>query len=191
MAARKRVLIVGDSISIGYTPLVAELLAAEAETPHNPGNGGDSDNVLQNLPGWLAEASPDVVHLNCGLHDVKSHRDPPRIQVPLERYRDNLRRIVRRLADGGWAAVWANTTPVIEPRHTAVKEFDRFNRDVEAYNAAADAIVSDARLSINDLHAVVVSAGPETVIREDGVHMREEGSRMLARAVADCLRPFL
>jgi len=191
MAAKPRVLIVGDSISIGYTPQVAELLAAEAQTLHNPGNGGDSDNVLQNLPGWLAEVPADVVHLNCGLHDVKFHRDPPRIQVPLERYRDNLRRIVQRLREGGSAVVWANSTPVIESRHTAVKEFDRFNRDVDAYNAAAEAIVSEARLCINDLHGVVVSAGPETVICEDGVHMREEGSHMLARAVADCLRRFL
>lgn len=191
MAARKRVLIVGDSISIGYTPFVAELLAAEAETLHNPGNGGDSDNVLQNLPSWLAEASADVVHLNCGLHDVKFHRDPPRIQVPLERYQDNLRGIVQQLRSSGAAVAWATSTPVVESRHTAVKEFDRFNRDVDACNAAAEAIVSEAGLCINDLHGVVASAGPEELICEDGVHMTEEGSRMLARAVADCLRRFL
>ena len=37
-----KVLIIGDSISIGYTPYVKELLAGKAIVKHNPGNAEDT-----------------------------------------------------------------------------------------------------------------------------------------------------
>ncbi len=191
MPGRPRVLIIGDSISIAYTPHVAQVLAQRAEVLHNPGNGGDSENVAANLDSWLAQLPAEVIHFNCGLHDIKFHRDPRHIQVPLGRYRENLIRIVARLKQSGAAVIWANTTPVVESRHTAVKEFDRYNRDVQVYNAAAAAIVAQAGMAIDDLHAVVTGAGPERLIGPDGVHMTEEGSvllgRMVAARVGECL----
>lgn len=191
MAAKARVLIIGDSISMAYTPHVAEQLAAEAETIHDPGNAGDSDNIVGNLNAWLGRIPADVIHFNCGLHDIKFHRDPPHIQVPLERYEENLRRIVQRLRRTGSALIWASTTPVVESRHSAVKEFGRFNRDVDAYNAAAAAIAAQARIPIDDLHAAVKTGGAETLICDDGVHMTDRGSRLLGRIVAARLRGFL
>ena len=192
MPPGRSVLIIGDSISMGYTPAVAALLADRAEVVHNPGNGGDSDNVAAHLQAWLKEVPGEVVHFNCGLHDVKCHPDPPRLQVPLERYRQNLSAIVQRLGRTGAALVWASSTPVVEDRHARRGcGFDRFNRDVEAYNAAAEGVVTGAGIHVNDLHAAVVAAGAETLIGADGVHMTEEGSQMLARAVAECVRRFL
>ena len=191
MTDKPRVLVSGDSISIGYTPPAAELLAGEAELIHNPGNGGDSDNVLANMDAWLAEADADVVHLNCGLHDLKVARDTRAHQVPLERYRRNLTEIARRLTACGALPVWASSTSIIDARHNTVKEFDRHNADVDAYNAVADEIMLAAGIRIDDLHAAAVAAGIETIICDDGVHMTEDGYAMLARAVADCLRGAL
>ena len=186
-----RVLTIGDSISIGYTPFVAEMLTGQAEIGHNPGNGGDSDNVLANMDAWLAEAGADVVHLNCGLHDLKVARDTRAHQVPLERYRRNLTEIGRRLAACGALPVWASSTAVIDARHNAVKEFDRHNADVDAYNAAAGEIMLAAGIRINDLHAAAIAAGIETVVCDDGVHMTDGGYAILAQAVADCIRKAL
>ena len=191
MTDRPRVLIIGDSISIGYTPPAAERLAGEAELIHNPGNGGDSDNVLANLDAWLTEANADVVHLNCGLHDIKLPRDSRGLQVPLDRYRRNLAEIARRLTAGRALPVWATSTPVIDAPHNAVKEFDRHNADVDACNAAAGEIMLAAGIRINDLHAAAIAAGIETILAEDGVHMTAGGYAILARAVADCIRKAL
>jgi lysophospholipase L1-like esterase len=191
VSARPKVLIIGDSISMGYTPHVAARLAGAAEVAHNPGNAGDTDNTAAGLDAWLAEAAPDVVHFNCGLHDIKVARDARRNQVPLDRYRENLARIVERLSQSAAKLIWATITPVIEDRHTAVKEFDRYNRDVKAYNAAAAEIVGRAGIPVDDLHAAAVAAGPEHVICEDGVHFTDDGYRMLAEAVATCLREHL
>ena len=179
MTTRPRALLIGDSISMGYTPHVAELLDAEAEVRHNPGNASDTDNTLASLDDWLAEMPADV---------VRQSRDH---QVPLERYRANLARIVDRLKRTGAALIWASTTPVIDDRHQAVKDFDRYNRDVEAYNAAAGEVMAAAGVPTDDLHAAALTAGIEAVLTPDGVHFTDQGYRMLAEVVADCLRRYL
>jgi len=191
VSERRKVLIIGDSISMGYTPLVADALAGAAEVLHNPGNAGDTDHTAANVGDWLAQAGADVVHFNCGLHDIKVSRDTRVNQVPLSRYRSNLEAIVAALAASKAALVWATTTPVIESRHSAFKDFDRYNRDVDAYNAAAAEIVGRAGAGANDLHAAVIAKGPETLIGEDGVHMTDAGYRILADVVAERLKSLL
>ena len=61
---------------------------------------------------------PDVVHLNCGLHDLKRSKNDGHHQVELDRYEENLRRIVARIREGTDAAlVFADTTPILDDRH--------------------------------------------------------------------------
>jgi len=191
VSKRRRILIIGDSISMGYAPRVAEVLAGTAEVVHNPGNAGDTDHTAAEVGGWLADARPDVVHFNCGLHDIKVSRETHVNQVPLPRYRTNLEAIVAALAASKAALIWATTTPVVESRHTAMKEFDRYNRDVDAYNAAAVGIVAPAVQAVNDLHAVAVARGSETLIDADGVHFTDAGYRILADVVAERLMGLL
>lgn len=183
MPGRTRILIVGDSISIGYTPFVAEMLAGRAEVLHNPGNGGDSRSIRANLQAWLAEMPADVVHVNCGLHDIKVQFDSDARQVPLDEYREHLSWIAEKLTACDAAPIWANTTPVVEAWHHERKEFDRFNADVEAYNAAAAEIMAAAGIAITDLHSPVLAGGPETLLSPDGVHFPDAGYRLLAEKV--------
>src|SRR5262245_46150553 len=66
-----KVVLIGDSIRLGYAPLVAKKLEAKAVVVSPPPNGGDSANVLKNLGEWVLREKPDLVHFNCGLHDLK------------------------------------------------------------------------------------------------------------------------
>ena len=191
MSELPSVYVIGDSISIGYTPRLAELLDGKGSVTHNPGNGGDSANILANLDDWLAGPSPSVIHVNCGLHDIKVSRETGAHQVPLDEYCANLPRVVDRLAATGATVIWATTTPVIEPRHQAVKGFDRYNRDVDAVNAAAVEIVSAAGVAIDDLHAAATALGLDESLTEDGVHFTEPAYRALARTVAGCIAAAL
>ena len=53
-AATPRVLIIGDSISIGYTPKVRELLAGKADVQHSPGNAAHTWNGMRSwMAGWV------------------------------------------------------------------------------------------------------------------------------------------
>ena len=191
MPERAKVLVIGDSISMGYCPAVAEALSDRAEVVHNPGNGGDTDNVLANLDAWLGEAEPDVVSLNAGLHDLKFDRRRHVHQVPLDRYRANLEEIIDRLSAGTAGVLWVTTTPVIEPWHQAARDFDRHNRDVDACNAVALEIARAAGLPVCDLHAAVLKAGPEKMLSPDGVHYGDEAYATLGRRVAASLGELL
>src|SRR5262245_52010380 len=81
-----KVVFVGDSIRLGYVPLVARPLEGRAVVVSPEPNGGDSANVLRNLDEWVIRQKPDLVHLNCGLHDLKRSKKSGTHQVELEEY---------------------------------------------------------------------------------------------------------
>ncbi len=192
MNARKRVLLIGDSIRIGYAPLVTAALADVADVLQVKGNGQDSNHVRKHLKKWLKDASGetlDVIHFNCGLHDIKRKFGSTKHQQPIEKYKENLHRIINALKACTKAKlIWATTTPVIYSRHHATKGFDRFEEDVDAYNEAALAIMTEQGIVIDDLHRIIASNDPPSCIREDGVHMTDRGYEILASAVSAALR---
>jgi len=118
-----RVLLIGDSISIGYAPFVAELLDGQAEVHHNPGNAAHTGVGLEKLDEWLGDEPWDVIHFNWGLHDLcwrrrsdgagKDKADGVLTHTP-EQYAQNLDVLVRRLEATGADLVFATTTPVPE-----------------------------------------------------------------------------
>ncbi len=184
-----RVVLIGDSIRLGYAPAVAEQLKGKAIVLSPPENGGDSAHVLAGLEAWAIRERPDVVHLNCGLHDLKLDRQTRTHQVPIEQYGANLGRILARLrAETRAAVVLANTTPVDDSRHARRGAgFDRLAADVERYNSVALAAAREAQVPLHDLHGLVTQAGPARLLGPDGVHFTPEGSALLAEAVADCV----
>jgi lysophospholipase L1-like esterase len=105
--------------------------------------------------------------------------------LTLAQYEANLRQIVARLQGAAKARlIWATTTPVVDEWHARAKLFRRRQADVERYNRAALKVMKAAGVEIDDLHAVVQRAGVERCVSPDGVHMTEEGNRLLAEAVA-------
>ena len=92
-------------------------------------------------------ASRDLVHVNCGLHDLKRAFGAAS-EVPLDEYERNVRQILQRLQRELGVVVWATTTPVDENWHHQNKGFDRLEADVEAYNAAARAVAVDLGVPI-------------------------------------------
>ena len=184
-----RVVLVGDSIRLGYAPGVAARLEGKAVVISPAENGGDSANVLAHLDEWVIRQKPDVVHLNCGLHDLKRSRADGRHQVELDRYSENLRTIVARIRAATDAAlVFADTTPIVDERHARRgADFDRAEADVLRYNAAAVAVMRELGVPVHDLHGVVEHGGPETLLGPDGTHYTAAGSDRLADAVADCV----
>ena len=187
----RKILIVGDSISMGYMPAVAAELADVAEVVHNPGNGGDSSNVITGIDEWIADARPHAVTLNCGLHDIKREKDTRLCQVPLDFYKMILPVIIGKIRSAGCRAVWVNTTPVIEKRHQAVKPFGRYNKDVDAYNKAAMVAARDAGLPVINLHKAAGALGLEAALADDGVHFKAEAYEALGKKVAARLREIL
>jgi len=192
MTNRPRVQLIGDSITMAYAPLVAERLAETAVVLAPPANAGDGANLLAHLDEWVLDSPPDLLHVNCGLHDLKRARPGGDYQQSLDSYRADLGAIVRHLtAAMPGRVVWATITPVLFERHRARKDFDRHPSDVDAYNEAARAIMRQFGVPVNDLHAAICAAGVERCLGEDGVHMSEAGNAVLAEAVSATIREVL
>lgn len=181
------VVLVGDSIRMGYAPLVARRLEGKAIVVSAKANGEDTRNVLKNLDEWVITQSPAVVHLNAGLHDLK--RTPKGHQVPIADYERNLKTILERIRNETRAAIiFATTTPILDALHAERKAgFDRLEADVERYNAVAVSVMNQLRIPVNDLHRVVESAGTRAVMAGDGTHYTQEGYETLAAVVAESI----
>src|SRR5215213_1192639 len=151
-----KVLLLGDSIRLGYAPLVAKKLDGIAEVVSPKDNGGDTAATLKMLDTWLEAGKPVVVHFNCGLHDLKFGKKTEKHQVPLDEYEKNLRAIVAKLRERTPHVVFATTTPIIDDRHAARKaDFDRFDRDVKAYNERAVTVMQELGVPVSDLYRIV------------------------------------
>jgi len=190
------VLLIGDSISIGYTPAVTEALKGVANVQRAKGNCGDTNRGLASLKKWLGDTKWDVIHFNWGLHDL-CHRHPDAkvygsrdkvngaIAVPLEQYEQNLELLVQQLKQTGATLIWASTTKVPEG------EAGRKVGDDIRYNAVAEKIMKKHNIAINDLHALSVSFPPDLSTRAGDVHYTKAGSAKLADQVAERIRKQL
>jgi acyl-CoA thioesterase-1 len=196
-----RILILGDSISIGYTPFVREMLAGQA-TVARPmaGNGERAENCAgtnygqDHIARWLnlEGGGFDVVHFNFGLHDLKhvhpetgkNSNDPDHPhQAELESYSAQLRAIAEQLQTSGAGLIFATTTPVpaggVQPY--------RDPEDVLRYNAAAIKIMGELGIGVNDLYSFALARLGE-IQRPVNVHFTEAGSRALAGQVVAAVR---
>lgn len=178
---RPRVLLIGDSISIGYTPHTTKLLEGKAQVTHHAGNAENTRTGLKMLPTWLKEGPFDVIHFNWGLWDlVDGGKD-----VPIDEYEKNLRALVKQLKETKAKLIWASTTPVPE-----VNARKRRDADVVAYNAVAKKIMEENQIPIDDLYAL---ARPQLakLQKANDVHFSTEGSQELARQVAQSIEKVL
>jgi hypothetical protein len=184
-----RVLLLGDSISISYTIGVRQRLEPIAHVFRAPDNCRSTRQTQEELEIWLGDGNWDVIHLNCGIHDVtrmnadflaEAEGTP---QVPIATYRANIERIFDRLVRTSAQLIWATTTPVGD--EVAI----RLNEDIDAYNRAVAEIIASRDVRVNDLNTLVRSHGPS--LWSDGVHFTDAGAGLLADAVAAAIRPEL
>lgn len=189
-----RVLLIGDSISIGYTLAVRELLKDQANVHRIPTNGGPTTNGLKNLQAWLGDLKWDVIHFNWGLHDLKyvgadgvNLSDPKAAgshpQVALDQYEKNLGQLVEQLKKTGAKLIWCETTPV--PHGSS----GRIMGDELKYNQVAAKIMKASGIAIDDL-GTYAAAGKDIQLPAN-VHYTPEGSKHLAKKVVSEIKASL
>jgi acyl-CoA thioesterase-1 len=178
------VLIIGDSISIGYFKPTQALLEGKAKVVHNPGNAAHTANGLKRLNEWLGGTQWDVIHFNHGLHDLKYIDDQGKNiavekgkqQIPIDEYEVNLEAIVIRLKKTGATLIFATTTPVPDGTGFRVKG------DAEIYNRVAEKVMNRHGIAITDLYSFALPR-LEEIQRPQNVHFTKPGSEQLAQEV--------
>ncbi|MFN3191563.1 MAG: SGNH/GDSL hydrolase family protein [Aureliella sp.] len=186
-----RILLIGDSISIGYTVPVRKALAGKANVHRPLTNCGPTTKGVAELEKWLGKGKWDVIHFNFGLHDLKymgpngenlanpkdakSHQ-----QVPPEEYRDNLESIVQRLKKTGAKLIWRNTTPV------PAGAKGRVVGDSKEYNKIAAEVMKEHSIPTDDHYSFAMTKMKEIQLPAN-VHFTKDGSQALAARVVDSL----
>ena len=189
-AALPKVFLIGDSISLGYTPPVTKLLAGQAVVSRPATNCQHTGYGLKELEKWLGENQYDVIHFNWGIWDThylfnngalvptQTPVDDSlmRVRHTPEEYADNLRSLVKILQAHGKRLIFATTTPI------AQKGTIRFD-NIARYNAAAVEVMREEGVEINDLHALVL---PQRAKWQgvDRVHFGPEGNERMAQQVS-------
>jgi acyl-CoA thioesterase-1 len=178
-----RVLLIGDSISIGYTGDVRRMLQGRANVHRVPDNAANTGHGLANLEAWLGTGRWDVIHFNWGLHDLVVRRDGQHA-VPPEQYRKNLDTLVGQLKQTGATLIFATTTAVPEG------EKGRRAGSEKKYNPVAVEVMKRQGVTINDLDAAIRPHLGEYQAKND-VHFGPPGARFLAEKVAEKIQAAL
>jgi hypothetical protein len=136
-----RILLIGDSVSRGYTQPTRKALAGKANVHRAPANCGPTASGLKNLDAWLGEGKWDVIHFNFGIHDRAT---------PAADYAKRLEEIVVRLEKTGAKLIWASTTPI--PDNPAQKQTAQ---SVVEKNALAAEVMKKHGIPTDDLFAAM------------------------------------
>jgi lysophospholipase L1-like esterase len=178
--ALPRVLLIGDSVSRGYTAAVRKALDGKANVHRAPANCGPTASGIKNIDAWLTDHPGgekwDVIHFNFGIHDRGT---------PVADYTARLEQLVRRMKQTGAKLVWASTTPIPdnpEQKQTAASIVER--------NAAAAELMQKQGVAIDDLFGFITPRLAE-MQRPKDVHFKDEGYDMLGQKVAESVADAL
>jgi len=166
-----RVLLIGDSISRGYTVPTRKRLAGKVNLHRAPANCGPTGQGLKKLDIWLGHGKWDLIHFNFGIHDRKSKA---------EDYAARLEKIVHRLKETGAELIWASSTPL--PAGSSSYR----QGDCARLNAAASRVMKKHTIPTNDLYKAIQPHLAKYQNPGD-CHFKGPGYEFLGQHVADSI----
>lgn len=171
-----RVLLIGDSVSRGYTQAVRKGLAGKANVHRAPANCGPTASGVKNIEAWLGDGKWDVVHFNFGIHDRSTS---------IADYTQRLEQLIERMQKTGARLVWASTTPIPDDPAKGQKAASIVER-----NSAAAELMQKHGIAVDDLFAAITPRLAEMQNPND-VHFNAQGYDFLGETVARSIEAAL
>ena len=205
----KNLLLLGDSIRVGYCNMVKEMLDGKANVFFPEENCRFAQYTLRDLQRWIVNFPEiDVVHWNNGLWDsahlsvaggddgeaagvtmkpanvIDNYRYDEEALTPPDIYEYMLNRVVIRIKQLCPKAeiVFATSTPVVEEEATTIY---RSNAEVDLYNEIARKVMKKHNIRVNELGEFAKKLPAED--RRDWVHYNDEGNQKLAGEIVEYL----
>jgi lysophospholipase L1-like esterase len=193
-----RVLIIGDSISIGYTDPVRNDLKGIAEVFRPPVNCQHSGYGVEHINAWIGTGKWDVIHFNFGIWDThlldskgqlvsgglegntNLRAKGIRIRYTPEQYQQNLAQIIEILKRTGAPLIWASTTPIMFRTGARLEV-------IPAYNRVAADLMKTEGIAIDDLYSFVLPQVKEWQT-PDQCHFNALGNKHLGKQVSESIR---
>jgi hypothetical protein len=187
-----KVLIIGDSISIGYFSFVENELNKKATLCHKPGNAQHTGTGLKNIKSWIESEHWDIIQSNRGLWDLsrihkgslKSGHQPKEFATAIyspEEYGKNLDSLVCILESTNAKLIFVTTTYV--PKN----EPYRFSADVKTYNRIAKQIMKKHHVQVNDIYSASRKIHNQWGTSPDDVHFKNPRYKELSKSISSFL----
>lgn len=197
----KKLFLLGDSISMQYSPYLEKMLSGKFSIIRKQDSGegeqnldvpkgsniGDSRMALKYIKFKLSDErfTPDLITLNCGLHDIKRNPTNQTIAVDTTEYRKNLEEIASIVSKRKIEMIWIRTTAVVDSIHSKNKGFSRYAKDLEKYNAIADEVFKKNNVKSIDLYSFTKNLGGNRYV--DHVHYNDETKMLQAAYISGFL----
>ncbi len=156
----KKIVLIGDSIRMGYDKYVKDALSGTAEVYYPEENCRFAEYILRYAHEWKSAGKwgddIDLVHWNAGLWDaLELFGDEP--LTSLSYYAEAIARIDKRLRMlfPNAKIIFATSTAVNEKMSSP--NFTRRNEVIEKYNAEAIEVLANTDTVINDLYSLTAS----------------------------------
>ena len=188
----KNLLLIGDSILMGYDKSVKKTLEGKANVIFPGENCRFASYVLRYFHEYFGELRGeqiDVIHWNAGLWDcLRLFEEEP--HTPIEVYSYYIERIclrIKKLCPNA-KVIFASSTSVISEKMSV--NFKRYNEEIEKYNEAAISVVKKHGFEVNDLYAASVALPAEA--HSDAVHYYTPmGTEAFTKQVLSYVAPAL
>lgn len=178
----KQVMLLGDSLRLGYQPVVSRLLEGKATVSGPSENGRWAGYTLNSLRFWIdSMPMPDVVHWNCGLWDLGDDYKLGRPFSLPEEFESALERtitVVNKLFPKA-KLIMATIMPTENPDSS----------DIEAYNEIIKKVAAKNNVPVNDLFPLV--KGNNGLFGPDHLHLKDEGYELVGGRVAEVIEDNL
>ena len=188
----KNLLIVGDSIRMGYDKSVKKTLEGRVNVIYPAENCRFACYLLRSFHDYfdgIRGEDIDVVHWNAGLWDcLRLFEEDP--HTPIDVYAYYIDRICKRIVKlcPNAKVIFATSTSVLSEKMD--KNFKRYNEDIEEYNRVAVEIVKKYGFEVNDLYSVSLTLDENA--HSDPVHYyTTTGTEVFTNKVLSYLLPAL
>lgn len=171
-----RILLIGDSVSRGYTMTVRKQLTGKVNVHRAPANCGPTATGLKRMHVWLGDGNWDLIHFNFGIHDRNT---------PLDDYTKRLEQLIEIMQKTGAKLVWCSTTPIPD-----VPEKKWTAKSIVTRNQAAANLMKKHKVAINDLFTAITPHLAAMQNPQD-VHFNSKGYRFLGEKVAEYIESHL
>lgn len=189
---RPQVLLIGDSIRMGYCAFVKEELSGCAEVLYPKENCRNTQHVLISLNAWTALCTPEktaAVQFNCGHWDAAHWDGDAEPLTSLGEYGRNTERIIARLrACFPNAKLIAATTTPMNPSGGACAN-PRTTDEIRRYNEALVTAAEKNGVYVNDLFGI--AGGWDGSRYLDYCHFQEPAYAELGKATAEFIRTII
>jgi lysophospholipase L1-like esterase len=167
-----RVLLIGDSVSRGYTLAVRKALEGKANVHRAPANCGPTAAGIQKLDVWMGTGQWDLIHFNFGIHDRST---------PIAEYTQRLEELVARMQKRSRKLLWASTTPIPDDPSKKQESASIIER-----NAAAAKVMEAHGIPSDDLFGAITPHLQDLQLPND-VHFNNAGYEFLGVHVAEAI----